>query len=164
MRRRDFLHGAVLAPAAAALARVSPARAGSPNGDRWRVFEVTTRLQVLKPAGAVRAWVPGAAVDVLDDGARRLVLPLTRDREREVRDAAVTALVGLGPEAAKPIVPDLRKRLHSDDPEERIAAMSALGELGDRSAVSVLVERAETAQLPEERSAAERALRLVGGR
>jgi HEAT repeat protein len=108
----------------------------------------------------VRAWVPGTAVAVLDDGARRLVLSLTRDRDRSVRDAAVSALVELGPEAAKPIVPDLRPRLHADEASERIAAMAALARLGDRTALPVIRERAEAAELPEGREAA-RAAALV---
>lgn len=109
----------------------------------------------------VRAWVPATAVDVLDDGARRLVLSMTRDRDRDVRIAAVDALVRLGPEAAHPVVPDLRRRLHSDDSTERIAAMSALAELGDSSALLVIEERAGAAELPEERIAAEAAARAI---
>jgi hypothetical protein len=121
--------------------------------DRGRAAIVLDELSRHKSA-RVRAWVPGTAVAVLDDGARRLVLSLTRDRDRSVRDAAVSALVELGPEAAKPIVPDLRPRLHADEASERIAAMAALARLGDRTALPVIRERAEAAELPEEREAA----------
>jgi hypothetical protein len=105
-------------------------------------------------SGRVRAWVAGTAVGILDDGARRLVLSLTRDRDRSVRDAAVSALLGLGPEAAKPIAPDLRRRLYADEAPERIAAMDALARIGDRTALPVIRERVEAAELPEERDAA----------
>jgi hypothetical protein len=105
-------------------------------------------------SGRVRAWVAGTAVGILDDGARRLVLSLTRDRDRSVRDAAVSGLLELGPEAAKPIVPDLRRRLYADEAPERIAAMDALARMGDRTALPMIRERAEAAELPEERDAA----------
>ncbi len=124
--------------------------------DRGRAAVVLDELSRHKSV-RVRAWVPGAAVAILDDGARRLVLSLTRDRERSVRDAAVGALVELGADAAKPIVPDLRRRLHAEDVSERIASMTALARLGDRSALPVIRERAETATLPEERDAAQAA-------
>jgi HEAT repeat protein len=102
----------------------------------------------------VRAWVPGAAADLLGDGGTRLVLSLTRDREPEVRVAAVSALVSLGPKASQLALPDLRRRLHSSDPGERIAAMQGLAEAGDGSALGTIEERAEAADLPEERQAA----------
>jgi hypothetical protein len=103
----------------------------------------------------VRAWVPGAAADALGDGCSRLVLSMTRDRDPGVRDAAVSALVGLGPDAARPVLPSLRRRLHSSSPAERISAMRALADAGDVSALGVLDERAASAELPEEREAAQ---------
>ena len=105
-------------------------------------------------SGRVRAWVAGTAAGILEDGARRLLLSLTRDRDRSVRDAAVGALLELGPEAAKPIVPDLRRRLHAEEAPERIAAMHALARIGDRTALPVIQERAQAAELPGERDAA----------
>lgn len=106
---------------------------------------------------AVRAWVPPTAAEILGDGADRLILSLTRDREPAVRNAAVSALVSLGPESSRLVLPDLRRRLHSDDPEERIAAMQALAGAGDRSALPLIAQRAEAATLPAERVAAEAA-------
>lgn len=106
---------------------------------------------------AVRAWVPPTAAEILGDGADRLILSLTRDREPAVRNAAVSALVSLGPESSRLVLPDLRRRLHSDDPEERIAAMQALAGAGDRSALPLIAQRAEAATRPAERVAAEAA-------
>jgi len=59
MDRRDFLRltGAVSATAALPGA-VSSAFAQSPASDRWRVFEVTTRVEVVKPTGVTRIWLP----------------------------------------------------------------------------------------------------------
>lgn len=130
--------------------------------DRGRaavVFDALSRHRSRR----VRAWVPGAAADVLGDGGDRLILSMTRDRDREVRDAAVTALIGLGPETARVLVPDLRRRLHSSDVDERIAAMWALAELGDSSSLEVIDGRAEAAELPQERSAARAAALVVRG-
>jgi hypothetical protein len=130
--------------------------------DRGRaavVFDALSRHRSRR----VRAWVPGAAADVLGDGGDRLILSMTRNRDREVRDAAVTALIGLGPETAWVLVPDLRRRLHSPDVDERIAAMWALAELGDSSSLEVIDGRAEAAELPEERSAARAAALVVRG-
>lgn len=102
----------------------------------------------------VRAWVPGTAADVLGDGGSRLILSLTRDREPEVRDAAVFALLALGSNASRLVLPDLRRRLHSGSAAERIAAMKALAEAGDGTALAVIDERAAAADSPEERQAA----------
>ena len=108
----------------------------------------------------VRAWVPAVAPGILGDGGRRLILSLTRDRDPAVRDAAVEALFELGPEAAAPLAPDLRRRLQSSEPRERIAAAWGLAALGDTSSLRVLAQRAETADTETERSVA-RAAALV---
>ncbi|HET6696862.1 MAG TPA: HEAT repeat domain-containing protein [Gaiellaceae bacterium] len=109
----------------------------------------------------VRAWVPAVAEDVLGDGGRRLILSLTRDRDPAVRDAAVEALFELGPEAAAPLAPDLRRRLQSSEPRERIAATWGLAALGDTSSVRVLAQRAETADTETEKSVARAAVLVL---
>ncbi len=58
MHRRDFLRFAGLSSTGLLLpATATRAFAQSPT-DRWRTFEVTTRVEVLKPAGTTRVWVP----------------------------------------------------------------------------------------------------------
>ncbi len=58
MRRRDFLRIAGLSTSGLVLpSAVSRAFAQSP-ADRWRTFEVTTRVEVLNPAGKTRVWLP----------------------------------------------------------------------------------------------------------
>ena len=109
----------------------------------------------------VRAWVPGAAADVLGAGGVRLVLSLARDRAGAVRDAALSALLELDREAARVLVPDQRRRLHSADERERVAAVWALAELGDEIAVGVLRERAETAPTSGERAACRAAVLVL---
>lgn len=68
MNRRDFLQAAALAlPAASLLPAWTPARAAAEAPlDGWRVFEVSTRVEVQKAAGHTRVWLP---------------LPLTRDTD-----------------------------------------------------------------------------------
>jgi transglutaminase-like putative cysteine protease len=55
MNRRAFVKTTALASLASGFATVPGASAG---GDRWRAFEVTTRVEILNPAGLTRAWVP----------------------------------------------------------------------------------------------------------
>ena len=109
----------------------------------------------------VRAWVPAVAEDILGDGGTRLILSLTRDRDPVVRDAAVEALFELGPEAAAPLAPDLRRRLQSSEPQERIAATWGLAALGDTASLRVLAQRAESADSETERSAARAAVLVL---
>jgi hypothetical protein len=127
------------------------------RADRGRAAVVLDELS-RHADSAVRAWVPPTAAEILGDGADRLILSLTRDREPAVRNAAVSALVSLGPESTRLVLPDLRRRLHSDDPEERIAAIGALAGAGDRSALPQIEQRAGAAALPAERLAAEAAV------
>jgi len=60
MNRRDFLQsvGALSASLALPGARRVFAEGTAPSG--WRTFEVTTHVEVLKPSGPTRIWVPGA--------------------------------------------------------------------------------------------------------
>ena len=59
MDRRDFLRLTGLASAGMAIpATISSAVAQALEGDKWRIFEVTTRVEILKPSGVTRVWVP----------------------------------------------------------------------------------------------------------
>jgi transglutaminase-like putative cysteine protease len=58
MNRRDFLRSTGAASAALAF----PLGRGRARLDRWRAFEVTTHVEVLKPSGTTRIWVPAALV------------------------------------------------------------------------------------------------------
>ena len=59
MDRRHFLRFTGLASAGMALpATISSALAQALAGDKWRIFEVTTKVEVLKPSGVTRVWVP----------------------------------------------------------------------------------------------------------
>ncbi len=59
MDRRDFLRFSGLASAGIMYPTLAPpALAQSTSGASWRTFEVTTRVELLKPAGVTRGWVP----------------------------------------------------------------------------------------------------------
>jgi transglutaminase-like putative cysteine protease len=58
MNRRQFLHSSVAVSALTVVSGKLPfARAATENGI-WRTFEVTTQVEVLKPEGITRVWVP----------------------------------------------------------------------------------------------------------
>ena len=60
MNRRDFIKSSTLLPAAAAVAalpRFSLSAFAAADG-KWRVFEVKTKVEVLKAAGSTRVWLP----------------------------------------------------------------------------------------------------------
>jgi transglutaminase-like putative cysteine protease len=56
MHRRDFLRYTGLASAGLAFPSIPNVFAQAPSG--WRTFEVTTRVEVLKPVGVTRVWLP----------------------------------------------------------------------------------------------------------
>ena len=55
MNRRGFLRAAGALPASLAFAQTAPRPV-------WRTFEVTTRIEVLKPSGATRVWTPAVLI------------------------------------------------------------------------------------------------------
>jgi transglutaminase-like putative cysteine protease len=65
MDRRSFVRSGAAAVALAALPRVSFAQylPFEPRPGPWRRFEVTTRVEVLKPTGTTRVWVPVPSVE-----------------------------------------------------------------------------------------------------
>jgi len=70
MNRRRFVQLASLLPAASfvplsALVRDSwgQARTYAPQPGQWRTFEVTTQVEIVKPAGATRIWLPLPSIE-----------------------------------------------------------------------------------------------------
>jgi hypothetical protein len=66
MNRRDFLQAAGCAAAGFAFSSPEHLLAGDA---RWRTFEVTTQIEVLKPSGKTRVWVPAALISLQRIGA-----------------------------------------------------------------------------------------------
>ena len=59
MNRRDFIRTTTLLPAAAAISALPQfSLSAFAAAAKWRVFEVTTKVEVLQPVGATRVWLP----------------------------------------------------------------------------------------------------------
>ena len=58
MDRRDFLRLTGAGSATLALPGAITNALADATGNTWRVYEVTTRVEVLKPAGETRVWIP----------------------------------------------------------------------------------------------------------
>jgi transglutaminase-like putative cysteine protease len=64
MKRRDFLRSAGVVSAALTFPRTGSLLAKGAEADaEWRTFEVTTSVQVLRPSGTTRIWMPAALVN-----------------------------------------------------------------------------------------------------
>jgi transglutaminase-like putative cysteine protease len=62
MNRRDFLGSAGIATASLVFAKAGCLFSQSLTMGSWRTFEVTTRVEVLKPSGTTRIWLPSALI------------------------------------------------------------------------------------------------------
>ena len=65
MHRRSFLQAGAAASLLGSVPRFALAQQPvyDPRPGAWRTFEVTTRVEILKPTGASRAWVPVPSVE-----------------------------------------------------------------------------------------------------
>jgi transglutaminase-like putative cysteine protease len=63
MKRRDFLRSAGAVSAAMAFPKAKGLFETGTSPETWRTFDVTTKVQVLKPSGTTRIWVPAALVN-----------------------------------------------------------------------------------------------------
>jgi transglutaminase-like putative cysteine protease len=67
MDRRSFLKAGGLVPVVAALPKLASAQQLPFNlrpGDKWRTFEVSTRVEIVFPEGATRVWLPIPSLDM----------------------------------------------------------------------------------------------------
>src|ERR1700722_5455327 len=63
MNRRNFLQSTGAICAGLAVTKSLSAFADAlHSGDGWRTFEVTTRVEVLKPSGVTHIWLPAALI------------------------------------------------------------------------------------------------------
>jgi transglutaminase-like putative cysteine protease len=62
MNRRDFLQSGSIVSVSLAFAKAGPLFSQVTTVDRWRTFQVTTRVEVLKTSGATRIWLPAALI------------------------------------------------------------------------------------------------------
>src|SRR6266700_7016785 len=66
MDRRAFLKTGAILPAAAALPRLAHAQQlpfEPRQAEKWRSFDLTTRVEIVFPEGATRVWLPIPSVD-----------------------------------------------------------------------------------------------------
>src|ERR1035437_2271998 len=61
MRRREFLRSSAVLSAGLALPKTSGLLEPKQPAD-WRTFEITTQVEVLKPSGTTRIWLPAALI------------------------------------------------------------------------------------------------------
>ncbi len=62
MHRRDFLRSAGIVSLGLAGSRRLHSRSLQAASAQWRTFTITTRVEVLKPSGTTRVWLPAALV------------------------------------------------------------------------------------------------------
>ena len=62
MNRRNFLQSGSIASVSLAFAKTGRLFSEVTTLDRWRTFQVTTRVEVLKTSGKTRVWVPAALI------------------------------------------------------------------------------------------------------
>src|SRR5688572_31693452 len=58
MKRREFLQAAVAMPALAAMPSAVRETVAAQREDGWRTYEIVTKVEIAKPAGVSRAWIP----------------------------------------------------------------------------------------------------------
>ena len=62
MKRRDFLRSSGVVSVGMAFPKAGRAFVQGAAPEAWRTFDVTTRVQVMKPSGTTRIWIPAALV------------------------------------------------------------------------------------------------------
>jgi transglutaminase-like putative cysteine protease len=62
MKRRDFLRSAGIISAGMVFPRAARLLSEDPAPSGWRTFELTTRVEVLKPSGTTRIWLPAGLI------------------------------------------------------------------------------------------------------
>ena len=62
MNRRNFLQSGSIVSVSLAFAKAGRLFSEVTTLDRWRTFQVTTRVEVLKTSGKTRVWVPAALI------------------------------------------------------------------------------------------------------
>jgi transglutaminase-like putative cysteine protease len=62
MKRREFLMTTSAACAGMAITKAMPMLGQTPAADAWKTYEVTARVEVLKPSGVTHIWLPAALI------------------------------------------------------------------------------------------------------
>ena len=62
MKRREFLRSTGAVCAGLAISNAVPMLADTASSNGWKTYEVTARVEVLKPSGVTRIWLPAALI------------------------------------------------------------------------------------------------------
>src|ERR1700740_2839293 len=108
MDRRNFLRFTGLASAGIMYPTLAPpAFAQGTSSIPWRMFEITSRVEILKPTGATRVWLP---TPLTQDSAYLKALGNSYEAEGGTTQFIVDSRYGAGivsaewPEGAKPVL------------------------------------------------------------
>jgi transglutaminase-like putative cysteine protease len=117
MKRRDFLRSTGVFSASLAFAKAGRIFARDTAADRWRTFEVTTRVEVLKPSGTTRIWLPTALI-IETPFQRKLSADAHAEggkiKMTEVKTNALGIVAAEFPSGARPVV-TLTSRIATKD-------------------------------------------------
>jgi HEAT repeat protein len=117
-------------------ARRNTARTLGLIGD-GRAVERLTEVLSSDPAPEVRAEAATALGHIGEISALRPLIVAMGDRDEEARKRAADAVVRYGPTATEPVMVALE---HGKSKQEKVAAISALGAIGDPRAVPILID------------------------
>jgi transglutaminase-like putative cysteine protease len=164
MRRRAFLKASLALPAAAAiLMRPRFSWAGSETAWKWRVFEVTTQVDILKPAGVTRVWLP---LPLTEDTPYQKSLGNTWKADGATVNASQDAKFGAGfvlaewPEAVKNPTLELTSRIATHDHMVDLAKPGTMAK-ADPKTLALYTEPTEL--LPTDGIVQETAQKIVKG-
>src|SRR5215469_11519656 len=106
MKRRDFLRNTGTICASLAFSKAVPLFADTPASG-WRTFEVTTRVEVLKPVGVTHIWLPAALIrqaPFQKTLANKYVADGGTTKFSESKEDSLGIVTATYPEHAKPVL------------------------------------------------------------
>ena len=107
MKRREFLRHTGTMWAGLALSRAVPLFANTPAPNGWRTFEVTTRVEVLKPSGTTHIWLPAALIretPFQKTLANKYVAEGGTAKFTQIKEEALGMVTATYPKQAKPVL------------------------------------------------------------
>jgi transglutaminase-like putative cysteine protease len=109
MKRRDFLRSTGIVCASLALPNLGRrfAESTSATSEGWRTFDVTTRVEVLKPSGVTRVWLPAALIGnapFQQTFSNKFTAEGGRAKMVEIRPEALGIVAATFPAGMKPVL------------------------------------------------------------
>jgi transglutaminase-like putative cysteine protease len=164
MRRRTFLRASLTLPGVAAISMLPRfVWAGSETAGKWRVFEVTTQVDILKPVGVTRVWLP---LPLTEDTAYQKSLGNTWKADGATIHASQETKFGAGfilaewPEAVRNPSLELSSRIATRD---HMVDLSKPGTMAKAAPKVLALYTEPTALLPTDGIVQETAQKIVKG-